>query len=212
MKTLLEFSVSTPVFVLEVLGSEKERQYFENIGIRPEQVLTIIKNPAKEHSSQPLIVEVLEARFMIDQEIAQNVIVSHALNHQSIIFGGNKTPQREAILEVLKNFSGHFTLAELTRKVQEQFPEMGEITIYRSLKVLIEKQILEEIDLPNERKKYEVKKGHHEHIFCQNCGNLIEFYNAEMEALQNKIAEEYGVTLLFHNVTLVASSCKECRK
>ena len=96
-----------------------------------------------------------------------------------------------------QKFSGHFTLAELTRKVQEQFPEMGEITIYRSLKVLIEKQILEEIDLPNERKKYEVKKGHHEHIFCQNCGNLIEFYNAEMEALQNKIAEEYGVTLLF---------------
>lgn len=211
MQRLIDFKEQTPVFILELTGDATERTYLESIGIKPEGMITVIKNPTYQNSMHPMIIEIHDARFMIDQEIATRIIATHALEDQSIIFHGNKTPQRSAILNILKSYSHHFTLPELTRKVQESFPEMGEITIYRSLKTLVEKCIVEELDLPNERKKYEVKKGHHEHIFCQHCGNIIEFYSAEMEALQNTIMAEHGATLLDHRVTLIASSCPQCK-
>lgn len=210
MKRLSAFENFTPLFILEVNAPETEKSYLADIGIRPESIITLIKNPILSHSSTPFLVEVHDARFMIDQSLADYIFATHALEDQQIIFKGNKTPQRTAILEVLKSFSHHFTLQELTQEVQKQFPEMGTITIYRSLKTLLEKQVVEEIDLPNERTKYEVKKGHHEHIFCQNCGNIIEFYNAQMEALQDEIMAEHGCRLLSHNVTLIASQCPQC--
>lgn len=210
MKSLTHYPNATPVFVLELIGPDSEKKYLHSIGISPEKIITIIKNPTLENSSQPIIIEINDARFMMDAEIAKNIIVAHALENQMLIFKGNKTPQRTAILEILKSFSDHFTLPELTRKIQNEFPDMGEITIYRSLKTLLEKGIIEEITLPNERIKYEVKKGHHEHIFCQQCGNLIEFYSSEMEALQHEIAKQYGVSLLSHQVTLIAGACPKC--
>lgn len=212
MKNLLLFANHTPLFIVELLGERAEQEYLESIGIKPESMITMISNPSLKNSSQPVIIEVHDARFMLDQDIAKNIIALHALEDQNIIFKGNKTPQRMAILEILKSFSHHFTLPELTQKVQEQFPEMGEITIYRSLKVLVEKNIVQEISLPQERKKYEVCKGHHEHIFCQNCGHIIEFYDAEMESMQKRIMKEHGATLLSRHVTLIASSCAYCLK
>lgn len=211
MKTLLDFSPQSLLFLLEMTGEENEKKYAQSIGLIPESVITVIKNPFLEHSSFPLVIEIHDTRFMIDQNLAKNITACNALEEQELIFKGNKTPQRKAILSILESFTDHFTLSELTKKVQESFPEMGEITIYRSLKILLEKDIIEEIDLPNERKKYEVKKGHHDHIFCQNCGNIIEFYSEEMEILQEKIIKENSATLLSHRVTLIASCCSKCR-
>ncbi len=212
MHTILSLPAQTPVFVLEIIGSKSQQEYLESIGIKPESLITITKNPALECSTQPVIIEIHEARFMLDQDLAKDIIVAHALDDQNKIFHGNKTQQRSALLEILKSHSGHFTLPRLTELVQQKFPEMGEITIYRNLKTLIEKEIVEEIDLPGDRKTYEVKKGHHEHIFCQNCGALIEFYDEEMEAVQERIMREHGATLLSHRVTLIASSCANCKK
>jgi Fur family ferric uptake transcriptional regulator len=209
MKTLDQFDTQT-VMILDISASAEEKKYLNGIGIFPEILVTIIKN--KKQSPQPLLVEISDSRFMIGREVAKKISAVEVLENQEVIFKGNKTQQREIILEVLKEFSMHFSLKECVEAVQKKDNHIGEITVYRTIKTLKEKNILEEIELPDGTKKFEICKGHHDHIFCQNCGNIIEFYSEEIENLQKKIAKEHGISLISHQMTLVGSNCKKCRK
>ncbi|MEI7511349.1 MAG: transcriptional repressor [Candidatus Peregrinibacteria bacterium] len=198
-----------PLFVLEVTENSEEKKYLQSIGVFPGSLITIITNTPNPEA--PIVVEVQENHFLVKRDLAKMVLVTPALETPENIFEGNKTKQRAVILEVLTSFSGHFTLAECTKAVQAKDGKIGDITIYRALKTLIEKGIVREIDLPDGSRKMEVLKGHHDHIFCKNCGNILEFYSNEMEDLQKKIAQENGITLLSHTMTLIAADCKECR-
>lgn len=199
----------SPYFILEIHASHEEKKYLESIGVFPESLITVIKN--RKSSSTPLILEVNDSQFMIDRSIVENIVISPALENQSVIFSGNKTKQRQLILDIVSKFSSHFSLKECVNAVQKKDNTIGEITVYRALKVLIEKNIIEEIELPDGSKKMEIIKGHHDHIFCKNCGNIIEFYCKKIEELQKHIAKEKGVTLISHTMALVASSCERCK-
>jgi len=209
MISLNQSAIGTPLFVLEIHTTKEEKKYLEGIGIFTEALVSIIKNNGNKED--PVLVEVQETRFMIGFDLAQKIFVSPALDKQELIFQGNKTRQRELILEVLKKFKNHFSLQECVMAVQKKDKTIGEITVYRTLKTLLEKNILEEFELPDGTKKMELLKGHHDHIFCQNCGNIIEFYNKEIEALQEKVAKEKGVSLISHRMILMATDCPKCR-
>lgn len=209
MKSLEQFEEKS-VMVLDIEGNEEEKKHLNGIGIFPETIITIIKNNKK--SEQSMLIEIHDSRFLLGKSLAQKVSAVRVLEHQELIFKGNKTQQREVILEVLQEFSNHFSLKECAEAVEKKDKSIGEITVYRTIKALREKNIIEEIELPDGSKKFEICKGHHDHIFCKNCGNIIEFYSEEMEQLQEKIAKEYGVSLISHQMTLVGSDCEQCRK
>jgi len=214
MKYLNEIQNKT-VIVLETCETEAEEKYLRNIGIAPECLISVIKNDT--HSHQPLLIEVNDARFMLSRELAQKIWVADVLTKQEILFKGNKTQQREIILEVIQNFTHHFSLKECIQVVQESIEnkenkeKIGDVTVYRVIKTLRDKNILDEITLPNGEKKYEIHKEHHDHIFCKNCGNIIEFYSEEIENLQNKIAKKYGVKLFSHSLTMIGLECERCK-
>ena len=59
---------------------------------------------------------------------------------------------------------------------------------------------------------YELNKGgHHDHIVCVKCGSVIEFHSEEIEALQDKIAEENGFRIVDHALYMYGV-CAECQK
>lgn len=209
MISLSQAKEGIPYFVLSIECSREEKKFLHGIGIAPESLLTVKKNNVE--SGDPVVVEVCESQFMIGRDLAEQIIISPALFHQEVIFQGNKTKQRETILGVIQVFTGHFSLRECVKMVQEKDKKIGEITVYRTLKTLTEKGLLEEVELPDGTKKLELLKGHHDHIVCKNCGNIIEFFNAEIEALQKKVAKENNITMLSHTMTLVASDCDKCR-
>ena len=208
MISLSDASVGTPFFVLDITANTEEKKYLEGIGIFPDALLTIVKNTS--HSEDPVLIEVHESQFMIGRELSRQIFLSPALEEEEMIFEGNKTEPRKIILNALKNFSGHFTLRECILAIQKEQKNIGEITIYRALKILVEKKILSEIELPDGTKKMELLKGHHDHIFCQNCSNIIEFYDEDIEELQRKIAKKHCVELIAHKVILIAGQCPKC--
>lgn len=214
MKYLNEIEGKT-VIVLETSANAEEKKYLHNIGITAESLVSVVKN--NKNSNNPLLIEVDNARFMIDKDLAKKIYVDDMLSQQEIIFSGNKTRQRDLILEVIQKESGHFSLKECIAHVQSYQKEKGEtqkiggITVYRVIKVLKEKNILDEIVLPSGEKQYEIHKGHHDHIFCKNCGNIIEFYSEEIERLQNEIAHKYGVELYSHSLVMIGLQCEKCR-
>jgi len=215
MKYLSEIEKKT-VIVLETGENKEEQKYLNNIGIFPEVLISVLKND--QNINQPLLIEVNDARFMLSRDIAKKILVADVLEKQEIVFKGNKTQQREIILNVIQDFTHHFSLKECVKKVSEvakkkssMFENIGDITVYRTIKALREKNILDEIILPSGEKKYEIHKEHHDHIFCKNCGNIIEFYSEEIEKLQNEIAEKHGLKLYSHSLTMISLECEKCK-
>ena len=211
MKKLSNISEKNSVFILEIESDKKNQERLYSLGVLPAKIITVIKNP---QNKSPLIIEVDESRFAVSHDLAQKIIVTHVLDGQNFIFDAQhkKTEQRVFILKELKKQKGHFSLNEFTEKLRKKDSKIGTITVYRTLKLLTEKGILEVLDLPDSTKVFEIKKGHHDHIICDNCGSIIEFHNEEMERLQEKIAEKHDIELDSHKVRLFAKKCPKCKK
>lgn len=209
MKPLTHAKPDETLFVLDLKLEKDEKLHLQGLGIYPEGIITIVKND----NFQPIIVETFgQSRFALDRTLAEGIVISHVLENQELVFKGNQTQQRQVILDMLKSQGHHhFTLEEFTHEVQSVLPSIGQITIYRTLKTLLEKNILEEIDLPDGNRKFELKKSHHDHLICEDCGAIYEFHNDEIESIQEKIAQKYGMTISNHSMILYGKGCQKCR-
>ncbi|MBD3245211.1 MAG: hypothetical protein GF335_04420 [Candidatus Moranbacteria bacterium] len=210
MKRLTQIFQKNSVFVLEIKTGRDEKERLYSLGFLPEKIVTVIKNP---QNNSPLIIEIEESRFAISREIAKNIIVTPILRGRNLIFDSRhkKTQQRIFILNQLKKEKGHFTLNEFVRKIHKKNKKIGSITVYRTLKLLKERGIVEALLLPDGSTKFEIKKGHHDHIICENCGSITDFRNDQMEKLQKEIAKKHKITLDSHKVKLFAKNCLNCR-
>lgn len=122
------------------------------------------------------------------------------------------TKQREDILKVfIQNKNQHFNAEELFEKVQEINPEVGLATIYRSLELFCELDIIRQLDFDNSYKRYElnVKGNHHHHLICLECGKIVEFNDEVLEKFENSVEEEYDFKIVNHRIKFYGF-CKEC--
>lgn len=208
MKTLEKASENISVFILELKNNFEVEKFLNSIWIFENSIISIIKNDWKA----PLIIEIDWARFVLSREIAKKINTSCILENQSKIFEWNQTKQREIILKVLKSEKNHFTFEEILQKVQKKDKKIWQITIYRTLKTLSWKWLLETIEMPDWNKKFENKKGHHDHLICEKCWEIYEFHSEKIEKMQKEIAEKYWVKLEKHTLNLIWKECKKCEK
>jgi Fur family ferric uptake transcriptional regulator len=128
------------------------------------------------------------------------------------------TTQRLAVLETLGiNPDAHLTVEEIYDLVKKSNPEIGLATIYRTVQVLKELQLIDRVNFDDGVERYELvhlskdgsQKHHHHHLICVNCGRVFEFEEDMMESLELKIAKETGFKVIDHEVKLYGY-CKEC--
>jgi len=127
--------------------------------------------------------------------------------------GLNNSVQREYVLKILFNCETHLSADALLNEVKKEYEiTMGIATVYRILNLLEELHIVSGISIDgNESKVYELNLvSHHDHMVCTNCKKIVEFYDAELERLQENVAVENGFTLQSHNM-LLYGICKECQ-
>lgn len=125
----------------------------------------------------------------------------------------NVTQQRLKIANLFLALPGHHTLEEIYLAVRKEEPNIGQTTVYRTIKLLCEADLAREIRLEDGSSRYEsnVDRTHHDHILCQRCGRLVEFVNGDIERLQKQIATEHGFELLGHHL-LLFGYCADCLK
>jgi Fur family ferric uptake transcriptional regulator len=124
------------------------------------------------------------------------------------------TGQREIILYTLYNNDQHFTSEDLYMHIKNEYPELsiGIATVYRTLTLLEDNELVSSISLGVQGKKYEIaNKPHHDHIICDKCSKIVEFENEKIEELQHTIAKESGFKLTNHIMQLYGI-CKECQE
>ena len=127
--------------------------------------------------------------------------------------GGLKyTKQREVLLKALYNSDIHYTPESLYMEIKRNEPDLnvGIATVYRTLNLLEEAEMVTSISFGSAGKKYELaNKPHHDHMICKNCGKIIEFENQTIERQQSLIAKEHGFKLTGHLMQLYGI-CSDC--
>src|ERR671926_1985341 len=119
--------------------------------------------------------------------------------------GLKMTEQRRVIARVLSEAEDHPDVEQVYRRATEIDPRISIATVYRTVRLFEEANILARHDFGDGRARYEeMPTDHHDHLIDLQTGRVIEFRNEEIERLQRKIADELGYQLVGHRLELYA--------
>ena len=117
--------------------------------------------------------------------------------------GMKMTGQRRVIAAVLSEAHDHPDVEEVYRRAVKRDPKISIATVYRTVRLLEEANILSRHDFGDGRSRYEeASEEHHDHLIDIQSGKVIEFTSTEIEALQERIAKEHGFRLVGHRLEL----------
>lgn len=117
--------------------------------------------------------------------------------------GMRMTEQRRVIARVLSNAEDHPDVEELYRRASGIDPHISIATVYRTVRLFEEAGVVEKHDFGDGRSRYEeAGDDHHDHLIDTHTGEVIEFFDAEIERLKTEIAERLGYELIGHKLEL----------
>ncbi|WP_406678545.1 Fur family transcriptional regulator [Moorella sp. ACPs] len=123
------------------------------------------------------------------------------------------TPQRQVILKAfLENAAEHLSAEEVYNIVKERYPDIGLATVYRTLDLLAELDILQKINFGDGRTRYELDQNethYHHHMICLGCGRVQEFDDDLLESLEKLLTHQTGFHITDHQLKFFGY-CREC--
>lgn len=124
--------------------------------------------------------------------------------------GLKATLPRLKILELFQNSKQrHLSAEDVYRLLMQENIEVGLATIYRVLTQFEQAGLLLRSHFETGKAVFELNIGdHHDHLVCLTCGRVEEFFDAEIEKRQQKIAKERGFTIQEHSLALYANCIK----
>lgn len=113
------------------------------------------------------------------------------------------TGQRRVIARVLSESQDHPDVEDVYKRANQLDPKISLATVYRTLRLLEEAHILNRHEFGDGRSRYEeASRAHHHHLINAHTGQIIEFHDERIEALQKEIAKNLGYTLVGHRLEL----------
>ncbi len=127
--------------------------------------------------------------------------------------GMKMTEQRRVIARVLSASRDHPDVEQVYRRAVQMDSRVSIATVYRTVRLFEEANILERHDFGDGRARYEeATDEHHDHLIDLQSGKVIEFQNQEIEALQEEIAEKHGFKLVGHRLELYGVPAESKKK
>ncbi|MGI6705434.1 MAG: Fur family transcriptional regulator [Clostridia bacterium] len=128
--------------------------------------------------------------------------------------GYKLTPQRSATLDIIfQNEGKHMSTEEIYNLVKKQCPEIGLATVYRTLQLLEEMDIIYRQNFDDGRNRYELncrnEDHHHHHLICLECGSVTEVKGDLLEKLENNIEKGLSFKIMDHRLKFFGY-CKSC--
>jgi len=117
--------------------------------------------------------------------------------------GLKMTGQRRTIARVLSDSQDHPDVEQVYRRAADLDPRISLATVYRTMRLFEEADIVQRHDFGEGRSRYEESgNGHHDHLIDIQSGKVVEFHDDEIEILKHKIAERLGFQLVDHRLDL----------
>jgi Fe2+/Zn2+ uptake regulation proteins len=124
--------------------------------------------------------------------------------------GVRMTEQRRIIARVLSQADDHPDAEELHRRASAEDNRISLATVYRTVRLFEDAGIIERHDFRDGRSRYEeAPDEHHDHLIDMNSGEVIEFFDEEIEKLQEAIARKLGYKLVDHRLELYGTKLKD---
>ena len=110
------------------------------------------------------------------------------------------TEQRKSIWDEIRYSNEHRDAEDIYLKLKSNGVSVSRATVYRTIDVLVKNRLVRKMDVGEGRSLFEPRldNKHHDHMICIDTGDIIEFYNEELENLQDKIAAENGYEVVRH--------------
>ncbi len=88
---------------------------------------------------------------------------------------GKLTPQRETVLQVVRDRDDHPTASEIFQSARLRLPTISYATVYNSLRYLKDAGLVYEINFGDSASRYDRETDRHDHAICNDCGKLVDF-------------------------------------
>ncbi len=128
--------------------------------------------------------------------------------------GVRLTRQRRLLLDLIDNSGKHLDADTLYNMAREKDSKLNRVTVYRTLKMLKEGGLVDELDLAHfegEKHYYETRlKREHAHIICLRCGRVEEFFGEQLHAVKGQVASQFGFEIVFAR-TEIGGYCSHCQ-
>ena len=125
------------------------------------------------------------------------------------------TRQRELLFGLIHNSHSHLHAEQLYELAKEKDPKINRVTVYRTLKVLKEQGLVDELDLMHydgEHHYYETRlKREHAHIVCMGCGSVVEYFGDPLKQIKEQIESQFGFKVKVAR-TEVGGYCADCQQ
>ena len=110
------------------------------------------------------------------------------------------TEQRKFIWDEITSSNDHREAEDIFLSLRKKNINVSRATVYRTIDVLVKNNLVRKLDIGDAPSKYENKidSHHHDHMICLETGDIIEFYNEELENLQDEIAKKHGYKVVRH--------------
>ncbi len=127
------------------------------------------------------------------------------IEQQCIEKGMRMTDQRRVVARVLANAQDHPDVEELYHRAVAVDPHISLATVYRTVRLFEEAGVVERHDFGDGRSRYEeAGEDHHDHLINIKTGEVIEFFDEEIEKMKEALAEKLGFKLVGHKLELYA--------
>ncbi|MEJ2684684.1 MAG: Fur family transcriptional regulator [Candidatus Sulfobium sp.] len=123
------------------------------------------------------------------------------------------TRERMSVLREVFSFHDHFDPENLYLRIRGSGLKASRASVYRTLSLLVESGLVR-LSMRTERGNiYEHRfgHGHHDHMICNSCGKIIEFYSEKLENIQDEICDNNKFDGVSHTLE-IRGICERCGK
>jgi len=128
--------------------------------------------------------------------------------------GVRLTRQRKILLDLIDKTGLHLDAERLYQLAKEKDPKLNRVTVYRTLKLLKEGGLVDELDLMHqagEQHYYETRrKQEHAHVICLACGKVEEFFGEPLQRLRKQVESHFGFKIVLAR-TEMGGYCSHCQ-
>ncbi len=110
------------------------------------------------------------------------------------------TLQRQAVWDEIRQKTEHRDVEDIYQQLRNNNINVSRATLYRTIDVLVKNKMVRKMDVGEGKSLYEPRldDDHHDHMICVDTGKIIEFYDEELETLQETIAKKHGYKIVRH--------------
>ncbi|MBA2468238.1 MAG: transcriptional repressor [Chloroflexia bacterium] len=120
------------------------------------------------------------------------------------------TTQRAIILAEVESYDGHLTAGEIFERVRRQYPTIAYGTVYRTLHLLAEHGLIQELTFADQASRFDKRVERHDHVHCTDCGIIVDV-DVPVALMARHVAEEQSEFTITSHHTVFNGLCRTCQ-